>query len=79
MTVKTSWPWISLLLAAIVSLNPVGLDFLRSAFLADEALTRNIARPIVLTGLAIMVLAGVVEWLVRAFVLKRRQRGTTTA
>ena len=79
MTVKTTWPWISLLLAAIVSLNPVGLDFLRSAFLADEALTRNIARPIVLAAAAIVVLAAVTEWLVRAFVLKRRQRGTTTA
>jgi hypothetical protein len=79
LTVKTSWPWISLLLAAIVSLNPVGLDFLRSAFLADEALTRNIARPIVLAAAAIVVLAAVTEWLVRAFVLKRRQRGTTTA
>ena len=76
---KTSWPWISLLLAAIVSLNPVGLDFLRSAFLADEALTRNIARPIVLAAAAIVVLAAVTEWLVRAFVLKRRQRGTTIA
>ena len=78
MTVKTSWPWISLLLAAIVSLNPVGLDFLRSALLADEALTRNIARPIVLAGAAIVVLAAVTEWLVRAFVLKRRARGAMT-
>ena len=77
--VKTSWPWISLLLASIVALNPVGLDFLRSAFLAGEALTRNIAQPIVLAVAGIMVLAAVIEWLVRAFVLKRRGRGTTTA
>jgi hypothetical protein len=77
--VKTSWPWISLLLAAIVALNPVGLDFLRSAFLASEALTRNIARPIVLAVAAIMVLAAVTEWLVRAFAMKRRARGETTA
>ena len=68
-----------MLLAAVVALNPIGLDFLRSAFLADEALTRNIAMPIVLTGVAIMVLAGAIEWLIRACVLKRRGRGTTTA
>ena len=76
--VKTSWPWISLLLAAIVALNPVGLDFLRSAFLASEALTRNIAQPIVLAAAAILVLAGVTEWLVRAFIVKRRARGGTS-
>ncbi|MDI1267098.1 MAG: hypothetical protein PS018_27930 [bacterium] len=69
----------SMLLAAMVALNPVGLDFLRSAFLADEALTRNIARPIVLTGLAIAALAVALEWLFRVYVLKRRRRGTTTA
>jgi hypothetical protein len=77
--VKTSWPWISLLLAAVVALNPVGLDFLRFAFLASEALTRNIARPIVLAAAAIVVLAVVTDWLIRAFVLKRRRRGETTA
>jgi hypothetical protein len=69
----------SMLLAAMVVLNPVGLDFLRSAFLADEALTRNIARPIVLAGLAIAALAAALEWLVRVYVLKRRRRGKTTA
>ena len=74
---KTSWPWISLLIAAIVALNPIGLDFLRSAFWSNEALTRNIALPIVLVAAAIAVLAAVTEWLVRAIVLKRRQRGTT--
>jgi hypothetical protein len=76
--VKTSWPWISLLLAAIVVLNPVGLDFVRSAFLSNEALTRNIAQPIVLAAAAISVLAVATEWLIRAYVLKRRARGTTT-
>jgi len=77
--VKTPWPWISLLLAAVVALNPIGLDFLRSAFLADEALARNIARPIVLIGVAFLVLAVTTEWLIRVIVLKRRGRGTTTA
>ena len=78
LTVKTSWPWISMLLAAVVILNPVGLDFLHSAFFAGEALTRNIAQPFVLIGLAILFLIGVLEWLIRVLVLKRRRRGTTT-
>ena len=79
MNVRTRWPWISLLLTAAVALNPIGLDFLRSAFLAGEQLARNIAQPIVLTAMAILVLIGVLEWLVRAFVINRRARGGTVS
>ena len=77
MHVRTRWPWISLLLGAIVALNPVGLDFLHSAFFAGEQLARNIAQPIVLTTLAIIVLVVVLEWLVRSFLVKRRARGAS--
>ena len=55
MHVRTRWPWISLLLGAVVALNPIGLDFLHSAFLSGEQLSRNIAQPIVFSGLAILV------------------------
>ncbi|WBL82637.1 hypothetical protein I3J27_20245 [Bradyrhizobium xenonodulans] len=65
----------SLLLGAVVALNPIGLDFLHSAFFAGEQLARNIAQPIVLTALAVMVLAVMLEWLVRSFLVKRRARG----
>ncbi|HXH43356.1 MAG TPA: hypothetical protein VNK51_05830 [Bradyrhizobium sp.] len=77
MHVRTRWPWISLLLAAGVALNPVGLEFLRSAFLSGEQLSRNIAQPIVLSALAILVLVGIIEWLVRFVVFKRRARGAS--
>ncbi|MGX1164280.1 hypothetical protein AB7M16_000546 [Bradyrhizobium sp. USDA 372] len=77
MHVRTRWPWISLLLGAIVALNPIGLDFLHSAFFAGEQLARNIAQPIVLTALAIIVLVVVLEWLVRSFLVKRRARGAS--
>ncbi|RTE92510.1 MULTISPECIES: hypothetical protein [Bradyrhizobium] len=76
MHVRTRWPWISLLLGAVVALNPVGLDFLRSAF-SGEQLSRNIAQPIVLSALAILVLVGIIEWLVRFVVFKRRARGAS--
>ena len=68
-----------MVLAAIVTFNPIGLAFLKSAFLAEEALARNIARPIVLSGAGIVGLAAVLEWLIRAFVMKSRGRGNTTA
>jgi hypothetical protein len=54
-----------MLLAAVLALNPVGLDFVRAAFLAGEQLSGNIAQPIVLAALAIMALAVIVEWLER--------------
>ena len=77
MNVRTRWPWISPLLAAAVALNPIGLDFLRAAFFAGEQLARNIAQPIVLTAMAILVLIGVLEWLVRTSMINRRARGGT--
>ncbi len=77
MHVRTRWPWISLLLGAGGALNPVGLDFLQSAFLSGEQLSRNIAQPIVLSALAILVLVGTIEWLVRFIVVKRRARGAS--
>ncbi|WP_448043633.1 hypothetical protein [Bradyrhizobium liaoningense] len=77
MHVRTRWPWISLLLGAVVALNPIGLDLLHSAFFAGEQLARNIAQPIVLTALAVMVLVVVLEWLVRSLLVKRRARGAS--
>lgn len=77
MHVRTRWPWISLLLGAVVALNPIGLDFLRSAVFSGEQLSRNIAQPIVLSALAILVLIGIIEWLVRLIVFKRRARGAS--
>ena len=68
-----------MLLTAVVALNPVGLEFLHSAFLAGEQLARNIAQPIVLTAMAILALVVALEWLVRVFIINRRARGETTA
>ena len=68
-----------MLLTAAVALNPIGIDFLRSAFFAGEQLARNIAQPIVLTAMAILALIGALEWLVRAFLITRRARGGTVA
>nr|WP_249790159.1 hypothetical protein [Bradyrhizobium yuanmingense] len=65
------------MLGVIVALNPVGLDFLHSAFFAGEQLARNIAQPIMLTALAIIVLVVLLEWLVRSFLVKRRARGAS--
>jgi hypothetical protein len=79
LNVRTRWPWISVLLAAIISFNPLGLDVIYAAFLSGEALSRNIWGSIALTGIAIMALVVVLEWRIRVLLIIRRQRGTGTA
>jgi hypothetical protein len=76
-TARTRWPWISLLLSAVLVLNPVGLDLVHSAFFAGEQLARNIAQPIVPTALAIMAVVIGFEGLVRSLIARSRARGAT--
>ena len=68
-----------MLIAAVVALNPLGLDIIHLAFFAGEALSRNIWGPIALTGMAIMALIASLEWLIRKFIIKRRARVATTS
>ena len=58
-------PWITLVIAAVAALNPVGLAFLRNAFWSGEQLSRNIAQPIVFTAIGILVLAAILEVLIK--------------
>ena len=56
MKLRTRWPWVTALLAAVVMLNPVGLDIVYSAFFSGEQLSRNIGGPIAWTGIALAAL-----------------------
>jgi hypothetical protein len=64
------FPWIALILAAVVIFNPVGFGFLRSAFWSNEQLSRNIAQPIVFIAFAILAALALVEMLVRYWRLR---------
>lgn len=75
MKIRTAVPWLSLLVTAIAVLNPVGMDFLRSAF-SSEKLSRDIARPIVLMVFAGLALLALIEWLVRVMLIRRVRRQT---
>ena len=68
-----------MLLAAIIALNPLGIDVIHAAFFAGEALSRNIWGSIALTGMAIMALIVLLEWGIRKFIISRRSRGTATS
>jgi hypothetical protein len=63
---------------AVLILTPPGREILHDAFFASEAISRNIAQFLVHAGLAILVLMGLLEWLVRVLVSRRRARGATT-
>ena len=66
----------STLLAAVIALNPLAIDVIHAAFFTNEALSRNIWGPIVLTGMTIMALIVLLKWGTRKFIISRRARGT---
>jgi hypothetical protein len=68
-----------MLLAAIIALNPLGIDVIHAAFFANEALSRNIWGSIALTDMAIMALIVLLEWGIRKFIISRRARSTATS
>jgi hypothetical protein len=73
MTIRTAWPWVSLLLIALAALNPIGLDFIRMALFSNEQLSRNIAGPIVLMALTALCVLALVEFFVRIKLLGRHR------
>jgi hypothetical protein len=72
------WPWISLLLATIVIISPLGREIVHDALFSGEALSRNIAQAMLYVGLAALILTVALEWLVRLIIWKRRARGAKT-
>ena len=79
MKLRTRWPWVTALLAAVVMLNPIGLDIVYSAFFSGEQLSRNIWGPIAWTGIALLIVIVLLEWIFRTLILKRNARNTTNA
>jgi hypothetical protein len=79
MTIRSRWPWITMLFAAVAVLNPIGRDVLYSGFLSGEQLARNIWQSIALIAIAILATLILVEWTLRMIILRRRASGTPTA
>ncbi len=73
------WPWFTILLTAILGLNPFGLDILHAAFISGEQLSRNLWQPLVFAAISALLLLALLEWFVRRLILKRRARGRTIA
>ena len=72
------FPWITAVLGTVIALVPSGRDMIAGAFFSNEALTRNIAQPIVAIGIGIFGVLAVIEWYVRNLLHRRRQPATNT-
>ena len=70
-------PWITAVLGTLIALVPPGRGMIEGAFFSSEALTRNIARPLVMIGIGILAAVAVIEWFVRSFFHRRRQPAST--
>jgi hypothetical protein len=74
MTVKTSWPWISMLLSAAAALNPVGYDIIVKAFTSGEQLARSLGQLVVYSALGIATGVCLIEFGIRKFLISRQRR-----
>ena len=72
--VETSWPWITLSIAAIAALNPIGLEIIHSAFSSGEQLARTLGQFLVYCALGIAAGVGLIEFGIRKFLLIRQCR-----
>jgi len=74
MKVHTSWPWITLSIAAVISLNPLGLEIIYNALSAGEQLARSLGQFLVYCGLGILTGLGLIEFTIRKLLLMRQRR-----
>lgn len=72
--IRTSWPWITLLLAAAEALNPVGYDIIYKAWHSGEQLARSIGQFLVYVALGIVAVVGLLEFGIRKFLISRQSR-----
>ncbi len=79
MSIRTRWPWLSILLSVILTLNPLGTEIIYAAFVSGESLSRGIWQPIALVMLALLAAVVLFEWSIRTLILNRRARGAATA
>lgn len=68
-----------LLVIIAAVLNPVGLDFLRSAFLSNERLSRNIARPIVFMIGGVLGVLCLLEFGIRQYLVKKQMAAASAS
>lgn len=74
MRVETSWPWIALSIAAVVVLNPLGLEIVSNAISAGNPSARSLAQALAIRASEIMGAVGLIEFGIRKLLLMRQRR-----
>jgi hypothetical protein len=65
------WPWVTTIVTVVLAVSPIGQAFISGAF-SGEALSRNIARPILIGAMLVLAACFVLEaWIWR--VIGRRR------
>jgi hydrogenase/urease accessory protein HupE len=64
MSQRSTTPWVSIVLGALLMLNPIGLAFIGQAMSGDP-LSRGIATPFVVIGLVILLIVLGIEMAIR--------------
>ncbi|MDB5567739.1 MAG: hypothetical protein JWP84_4305 [Tardiphaga sp.] len=77
MKVATSWPWITLLIAAAAALNPVGYDIIYNAYHSGEQLARSLGQFLIYCALGILVALGLIEFGIRKVLILRQRRSAS--
>lgn len=73
MKVRTSWPWIAVLLAVVLALNPIGIAVI-SATTSGEQLAQQIGMLLFAVGVGGIALFALIEFGVRKYLMARQRR-----
>ena len=74
MKIETSWPWITLSLAAVISLNPLGLEIIYNALSVVNPSAHSLGQSLAIRALEIMGAVGLIEFGIRKLLLMRQRR-----
>ncbi len=74
MKVETSWPWITLSIAAVVTLNPLGLEIVYNALSAADPSAHRLGLSLAIRALEILGAIGLTEFGIRKLLLMRQRR-----
>jgi membrane protein DedA with SNARE-associated domain len=66
------WPWITLAVAAIAAVTPIGQNVIYLSFFSGEQLSNDIWRPFFFIGLTIVFVIAALEWWIRRRIHRRR-------
>ena len=68
----TRWPWMTAIVAGILGISPIGRDIFDTAFISSERWMQDFWQFVYLCGVAIVIVLALIEWGIRAIIVRRR-------